>query len=213
MSFVDAKTVHLRGHKDQQHAYWCDYDIPCYDNNEIKEYVKSREAKTVENIEKQMQHILHTYFSAETPTERLFSGSSQHEHKKTNTVVSGTKTRYIHKKVAQQRIDLPFEKDDYNVYKIFYGTVRIEYASKWKEGAKKTYLWLRSPKNRKQCFGVLSLSENVFRFFLQKANKSNCHPGSTVNIAFLSNFHEPTGCGKDSFGYLNHSDDIIFQPV
>ena len=186
LSFNNASTPYFSTYPLDQHDVECPLRQEEMTQEETKAFIKN--SHNIEAIQRQAESLLAMLLSSSTGRE----SATLKEHKLGTalaSIVNENRSKTV-TRIPRKRIDTTFSEDDYDCYKLFYGTVHVQWEDERSETKVQHKLLLRSISNgRLLC--KLNLTEKVYRYIdrrYKSPTEFNC------KIVFLATFsHNKVG--------------------
>lgn len=190
LAYNNAATPYLSAYPKSEHAEWCSLKQDELDPIQTDTFI--RNPKNKEQISRQLESVLtmmldtvpHASTKAIPKKSKISSSSSE----------LVTPTKQLRKRIARKRIDLPFTEEDFNCYKLFYGSVRLQWE---KEDDMEDYkiLLRRQNTSDKRLLCRLWISPKVYYYLpieFKFPKEFNC------NIVFLAKIKNKGKTYKDA---------------
>lgn len=125
-SFVNAKHPHFRGYPLEEHRVDCYFATELMQPEEVDSLVESLQANSVEEaiIVRQIERMLIQFFKNNSDNVVL---NTIHPMNNLNAELYATKAKGEKRMIPQKQINSEFLQEDFNIFKIFYGKVNIEW--------------------------------------------------------------------------------------
>ncbi len=203
LAYNNASTPYLSAYPKSEHAEWCSLKQEEMSPKKALRFIKAKENKDL--IIRQIETVILILDDLSTATTKTSS--------KPSAIGKGTRSHFkgyssASERLSRKRIDLEFRADDFNCYKIFYGTVYIKWETEYRtvkgilEEWHKILMW-----NKKRKFICrLDISPRVYLHIpdnYKKMNKTNC------KIGFLASFENDGKTYRKTS--LTYSDYLIMN--
>ncbi len=205
------KRYFLRGYPNQQHANDCykGFDLvsqKVFDtfliNSESTNFINKKLQKVIDKMLRNVKSNKDTFLIKVINKECLTEVIQEKEINKKSRII---------KQIPHKSITSPFDDDDFDVFKLFYGNVDIVLLEKEnKKNNEKFYVLEFFKKNSKYKFCSLSMGTKIYYFFVKKYNLNVGETIKNVYVSFVSKLKQN---GKYKNGKLIHSDYCIIEIV
>lgn len=193
---------YFRGYPKQEHEENCPYKLPEIRVKTIAEL--NQKDPSYERTRLQMQRVLRYTVTNRTTHKKKVSISTL---PKEQIVSNKTIHKKINARLPEKRIDLPLSDNDWNVIKIFYGTVLV-ITTPGKQNPNDRFLKLQSL-DSKNHICLIRVSEAVWHYISKEPLLSD--KWIKVHISFCGKLKKsPTGT---VFCTLQHSQLLMVQPA
>lgn len=212
LSFVDSKDKkqHLRAYPNLHHADTCSYSLDEVSPQQFETYLSDN--KNIQAIQNRLRAMIHMLLrNEELNTNPLVitieQGAVSNNDVPRNIVLS----KKQHRSIPNKSLTAPFDRADYNIWKLFYGKVNIRWRHKKfdDENIKYSLDLYNTSTNKYIC--TLNMKKLPYYWF-EKQNSKICSVETTKNvyISFASVMKE-----KDGFKNADiiHSELLIIEAV
>lgn len=156
LSFVpNAKTPYFKTMPHETHPQDCSFNFTSASKKKLETY--RDQGKNHADISRKLQALLDILAKCNLSSNNTNTSTTSFNKTSTKldfTMSTNGKKYYIPRK----KLTVPFAKDDYNIPKLFYGTIQLE----WKQGSNgSNYLSICFPETN-QWIGNLFVSDNVY---------------------------------------------------
>lgn len=190
----------LRGYRGQKHSEDCEFGFEDVSTKAFETFIADKNSQ--EHVNNKLRKLIDKMLKQKNVEEKVHLVKVHNNVITTQKILSIDKERTDIRLLPTKSITAPFQEDDYDCYKLFYGRCNIIVYKNIKDGKPYYILTAHRPKDR-QVVCKLSMSEDVGGYFIRNNSLKIGTFYNNACIAFASRFKKDEG--NVNKGSIRHS--------